>query len=342
MSRVHRIVLGVLGCACVVVAAVVWWRGHAQSASTGLPAAAAHVPEQSSPTPPPTVARLGAAQTPLPEDGTPLRLVYAGLRQRAGSGDARAACRLAAELEQCEHVRTQLAQFDDQLAFQQEQMDREPDPAQRARMQQGLGRFTGRGQRLLAEAEQCDGVPPVSPVERANLWRAAALGGSLPALTQYAVGNAFRLRDTLELLPQLQIYRNEAEALALQAAQRGSVKATLALAAAYSPNRDTGRRTFLAQVVKPDPVRSLALYLQAQRVSAGEATEPATPQMAMRLGVAKRNTEVLRRNMAPDQLAQAEALATGWARDWAAPGAMEGSFSADGGTSDITPSACSE
>jgi hypothetical protein len=142
------------------------------------------------------------------------------------------------------------------------------------------------------------------------------------------------------VLPQLQVYRNEAEALALQAAQRGSIKATLALAAAYSPNRDTGRRTYLAQVVSPDAGKSLALYLQAQRAFNSEDAAAGAPPM--RQAFVNRSIEALRRSMTPDQLAQADAQAARWRQDWVAPGAANGSFSPDGGTSDIEPQACGE
>lgn len=326
-----------------VVAAVglgLWWRGRAVPAPPTAPTADMAVPPATSAS---RVASLGAVQAPLPDDGTPLRLVFDGLKQRANGGDARAACRLAAELEKCERVRMRLAQFDEQLGFQQDRLDRETDPQQRTRMQQGIDRFTGaRGQQLLQESEQCDGTPYVSPAERANLWRAAALGGSLPALTQYVVGNAFRTRDTLDLLPQLQVYRNEAESLALQAAQRGSTRATLALAAAYSPNRDTGRRTYLAQVVTPDAGKSLALYLQAQRALTVEGST--SGRSPMRQAFVNRSIDALRKTMAADQIAQAQAQAARWQQDWAAPADAEsgGTFSRDGGTSDIEPQACSE
>jgi hypothetical protein len=327
--------------ALLVVGAIAWWWHGRASALPAPDAAVGAVPGVPAPSTP-KVARLPVAQSPLPEPGTPLRLVYDGLKQRANSGDARAACRLAAELEQCERVRTQLAQFDDQL---DRRMGMEEIVAGNAeattRRRESMDRmFADRGQQLLQASEQCDGVPFVSPGERATLWRSAALGGSLPALTQYAVGNAFRTRDTLQVLPQLQVYRNEAEALALQAAQRGSIKATLALAAAYSPNRDTGRRTYLAQVVSPDAGKSLALYLQAQRAFNSEDAAAGAPPM--RQAFVNRSIEALRRSMTPDQLAQADAQAARWRQDWVAPGAANGSFSPDGGTSDIEPQACGE
>ncbi|WDS35404.1 hypothetical protein [Pseudoxanthomonas sp.] len=326
----------------VAAGLALWWRGRATPA--GAPTVSADVVAQQPDSTTPGIARLSAVQTPLPDDGTPLRLVFDGLKQRANGGDARAACRLAAELEQCERVRVQLAQFDEQLdrRMGMEEMVAGNPQATAERRESTDRMFADRGQQLLQASEQCDGVPFVSPAERASLWRSAALGGSLPALTQYAVGNAFRTRDTLDLLPQLQVYRNEAESLALQAAQRGSTRATLALAAAYSPSRDTGRRTYLAQVVTPDAGKSLALYLQAQRAFTAESSANGRP--SMRQASVNRSIDALRRGMDAAQIAQAESQAARWRQDWAAPIAAEpgSTFSRDGGTSDIEPQACSK
>lgn len=323
-----------------------WWalRARPEPAQAAVAAPDTVAPAASTP----AVSALPASTAPLPAQDTPLRLVFDDLKRRAGNGDARAACRLAAELEQCERVRLQLAQFDD-MTSQQQRMLEGMDPARRARMQESMQRTTlARGQQLLQESERCDGVPAMSPAQRAELWRDAALGGSLPALAQYAVGNAFRTRDTLQVLPQLQTYRNEAEALALQAAERGSLKATLALAGAYSPQRDTGRRTYLAQVVAPDPSKSLALYLRAQQALASTQSAqsaPAQPPMQrFRAATLQRNIDWLRGNMSDAQIAQADALARQWQQDWAAAAPEEGetTFSPDGGVQDVAPKLCGD
>lgn len=143
-----------------------------------------------------------------------------------------------------------------------------------------------------------------------------ALGGSLPALTQYAVGNAFRVRDTLQVLPQLQVYRQEAEYLALQAAERGSLQAIIALAGAYSPSRDVGDQTYLAQVVSADPGKALALYLRAR---AALTAQGATKIQPLRLTFIGHSIETLRRQMDPAQIARAETQAERWRQQWADP-----------------------
>ncbi|WP_337053460.1 hypothetical protein [Pseudoxanthomonas sp. USHLN014] len=320
-----------------------WWALRARPEPTQAAVAAPETPARATSTP--TVSALPASTTPLPATGTPLRLVFDDLKRRAGNGDARAACRLAAELEQCERVRLQLAQFDD-MTRQQQRMLEGMEPARRAKAQENMERTSlARGQQLLQDSEGCEGVPAMSPAQRAGLWRDAALGGSLPALTQYAVGNAFRARDTLQVLPQLQLYRNEAEGLALQAAERGSLQATMALAGAYSPQRDTGRRTYLAQVVTPDPSKSLALYLRAQQALAStQSAQAQAPMQRFRAGALQRNIDWLRGNMSDAQLAQADALARQWQQDWSAPAPEEGGlpFSPDGGVPDVTPKLCGD
>lgn len=81
-------------------------------------------------------------------------------------------------------------------------------------------------------------------------------------MTQYAVGNGFRVNEVLQNLEALAIYKREAEETARRAAAAGDFHAAAALAAAYSPlNADTAR-TYLAQVVKPEPVAALDLYLR--------------------------------------------------------------------------------
>ncbi|MCD7099869.1 hypothetical protein [Stenotrophomonas sp. MMGLT7] len=332
--------------AAVMLAIAAWigWRSHA--GTSAAPAAvqdAAHPGEAATAAPAhPAGSRPLPATAPLPASGTPLRLVFDDLKRRADNGEAPAACRLAAELEACEQVREELPMFEEQLRSHEAAMsdghDPQPDPQQRRQFADAMERH---GKVLLGRLEQCDGVPRVGPAERAGYWRRAALAGHLPALSHYAVGNAFRLQDTLRLLPQLQVYRDEAERLALQAAAAGDVRTTLALAAAYSSQPGYGiRPPFLAQVVAADPVRALALYLHVQDALA--ATGDAR-LLALR-NVQERNLERLRAGMDAQQQSQARALAGQWRGQWQPP-----DLSAplprllvygNGGVADIGPDDC--
>lgn len=156
----------------VVVAVWLWARSSVRPLTSAT--APTIVAEPSPPAHPP-VAML-AVSAPLPAPGTPLRLLFDQLRQRADQGDARAACRLAAELQQCEQVRQELAQLDDILGKLRSMFERTDDPNARAGGQRRIDDLTAtRGQDLLRKSEQCVGAPAVTAAERAALWRSAAV-----------------------------------------------------------------------------------------------------------------------------------------------------------------------
>lgn len=203
---------------------------------------------------------------PLPPEDTPLRLVIDDLQRRARSGEAQAQCRLAAEHAYCDDIRSALASATGAMEQQQAWLTRIQGEDRQARIAERIAKRAGKGsERLLERSAHCEGVPPVSRAEIVRQWRAAALSGSRPAMVHYAMGNAFAIRDTLDALPELEVYRHEAESIARRAASRGSVTALSALAAAYWPDsEDTARPTLLTQAVEQDPVESLALYLMLQ------------------------------------------------------------------------------
>ena len=327
------------------IAAWIGWRGYAGIAVDPSAPAVATEPVPAAVTARTTPAggdRAVPAIGPLPAPGTPLRLVFDELMRRADNGEASAACRLAAELEACEQARNALSTFEEQMRQQEARLDAGPVQPPEIRQQRALAEaLERRSKALLERIDQCDGVPHIGPAERAGYWRRAALAGHPPALGHYAVGNAFRLRDTLQVLPQLQVYRDEAERLALQAAAAGDVRTTLALAAAYAPRREAGMRPFLAQIVDVDPVRSLALYLHVQEAEAAADDERLRPlQSLLERGVAQ-----LRSDLDARQQSQAQALAGQWRHQWRAPD-LSGPGSrlmvhGNGGVADIRPDDCS-
>lgn len=209
------------------------------------------------------VGQVPAPWAPLPPPGQPLRLVAADLRARADRGDARAACRLAAEAMYCDGA---------WLAAREAERSAQRVLAHVAKMPVDAGtRERVRGQQAAAEANlaateaRCGGVDPLDPAERVHYWRQAALAGHPAAMRHYAVGNAFRWRDVVEVAPQLDIYRREAESVATRAARAGDLDLAIALGLAYLGTRDDPSwRPFLAQVLRPDPARALA-WLQAAR-----------------------------------------------------------------------------
>ncbi|MCS3810156.1 hypothetical protein [Xanthomonas sp. 4461] len=274
--------------------------------------------------------------TPLPPLGTPLRSVFADLRRRAEMGDPRAACRLAAESQRCDNLHEQVASYDEQL-WKLEQGRRTTSAAERAGLPAREASLEAIGDSLLTVVKDCEGAPQLSSAERVSLWRQGALAGQPAALANYAVGNAFKFRDLLEVVPELERYRREAEGMALQAAAKGDLRTSLVLAAAYSPRRDSGGRIFLAQVVKPDMARSLALYRRGAQLL--PAKSPAQTRSAI-----DDNVAWLQQRASAADLVRADALAAQWSREWSSLVANRPNeiiVEADGGVASMGPTSCS-
>lgn len=202
------------------------------------------------------------ASVPLPALDAPLAETLDELRRRADAGDARAACRIAAELRRCELVGVQLS-----VAQRME--------AQRPRMQKAMGDQNDRNtqdyfkrmdrfnQDALGTSAHCAGVTASDPKEQIRYWRQAALAGHLASLSMYASGNVFRMRNSLAMLSELEIYRHEAEAMAQRAALAGDAEALLALTRAYAPAEEEMFVDLISQATGPDVVEELANLLLA-------------------------------------------------------------------------------
>ncbi|MEH6420381.1 hypothetical protein, partial [Pseudomonas sp. CGJS7] len=274
---------------------------------------------------------------PLPPVDTPLRLILPELQRRAASEPA-AACRLAAEMEYCDGLRLRLAGAENSLDNFERQLERMPQDTeqqreQRKRMAESYQNMTDR---LLSQSEHCAQVPPIAAEQRAAYWRRAALAGLPAAMRHYASGNAFRYQELLDNLPGLATYRGEAESVARTAAQRGDARMLASLAYAYSPQRDGMRRNFLGQAVRPDPVESLALFLQL-RDSLPPADANEDPKAAAPIGPGPRGMRgpgragfnpremidaqirALTRDLSPEQSSQARERASERAQSWARP-----------------------
>ncbi|WP_155274046.1 hypothetical protein [Xanthomonas arboricola] len=284
-------------------------------------------------------ARPAVASAPLPPADMPLRQIFNDLSRRAEQGDPAAACRLAIELDRCDAVQQQLATYDELVWRAQRAHERKVVTTNATTDFDAWNKMLdGMATGLIKAADRCEGVRQVSVAERVALWRQGALGGNPGALAHYAVGNAFRRRDTLELLPELQRYRKEAESMALQAAARGDLQTSLALAAAYSPRRDTGERFFLAQVVQTDLARSLALYRR------GSQQLPATAGPRSR-EVIDDNIAWLQEHATASDLARADGFGNEWARQWSATpksGSATLMVNENGGVGDIEPAQCAQ
>ena len=257
---------------------------------------------------------------PLPPLDTPLRQVVGELERRAAAGDSSAACRLAAEFERCEQLRFKLGAMQAARGEMRAMVEREPLGAQ------ARDAFAGRMEeydRMLAgaadEFAHCDGMARTGGAQRARHWRNAALAGHPVALRHYAIGNAFRFNDLLDAVPELAIYRQEAEAMARRAATGGDLAMLHALAMAYLPVEDSGpdltrmgHRTFLAQTVAPDAEQALALLFALERhpVMRGLPVDHPVREAS------DRERERLVGRLGPAAIGAASAAADAWTRTW--------------------------
>lgn len=300
----------------VVVAAIAgWWLGRAHQAgpvadTVGLPPAAvavASVPSSPEPAsnPPPSAS---SRNEPLPRLSVPLRLSLPDLQRRADAGDAAAACRLATEWTYCRQLRLRLEIAGHSLdtpGFQRslERMDTQTRERAVAYREQNLARMQADAETLLADSAHCEGVVEPEPREVLRRWRQAALGGNVEAMRQYATGAVIPQGRTLQLLPELEQYRHEAEGIALRAVEAGDLETAAALAHAYASENDMGFGTYLPQAVEYDPARALTLYL---RVRAAAPPGPASEFAERHMGG---SIEALGNKLSPERRGQAQTQA---------------------------------
>lgn len=147
---------------------------------------------------------------PLPPLNRPLALIYRELRSRATQGDARAACRLAFELERC-HEKNSLVANADRINKALEQSKHTGDAARTASLQvDAIAR-----QRQMSDAIQaCDGFVE-DPRERPPYEYAAdaAALGHIPSMIRYVmwpVNFGLQFSPPLATLDGWQVYRERA------------------------------------------------------------------------------------------------------------------------------------
>ena len=337
----HRANIGLAALACLLLGGLTACRrdsGESAATDEEPVAAKASVPARDKP-------KTGAADRvhvqrdaagvpiawpPLPSIDAPFASTAGELRRRADAGDPKAACRLAVEVERCSLAKEQIVA----LAARMRRMQDNPQASQR-RQRGGPVDLVGTGERMLAEDARCQGAPELTPMEKYGYLRQAALAGHIPAMVEYATGNAFRMRDTMASLPALATYRDEAEALARRAAASGDGGAMMALANAYSPDRNEGRPNLLLQVVKPDAAESLALYLQVQQQLAGQ---PDAGTMRMRRFL-EQQVARLQELATPAQRAEAEARVRQRAAQWP-PAQFDPGSAQSGRFGELKPELC--
>lgn len=226
-----------------------------------------------------------APTTSLPATEVPLAHIVDDLKRRASQGEAAAGCRLAAEYLYCSQLPHRKAELDYWLGQRRSALDSLESPEMKQAAIETIEREGKLREDHLREIEDhCEGVEIAAGTELVLLWRSAAMAGNPSAMKQYASGNAFRLGNILEVLPALNTYKREAESIAILAAQRGDMDMLLSLAAAYYPIQSE-LRPLMAQAVRQDGARALALYRQIEQALAqsGNASEQVAVEVRERI-----------------------------------------------------------
>lgn len=220
-------------------------------------------------------ASMTKSTAPLPPLDAPLAAIVRELKPRAEAGDARALCRLAVEYRYCAELEGRMQMIETGVA----------------RAQQGAESGRRRGwaspERMASAFEEtnrlyqhCEGVETPSSTEIVRYMREAASAGHPQAASYYATGDMFDNSDMLDNLPELALYRDNAESIALAAVAQGDLRAAWELARAYASDPDDRRRPLLAQAVDPQPATALSL-LYALRSSIGNASAAGDAQTLM-------------------------------------------------------------
>lgn len=247
---------------CVLVLGF-WYRSGPDSSASGAIDATAADPSGGQPSP----ARAHPApapDVPLPPLDVPLALALPALQAQAQAGVPAAACRLAAEYQNClalERRREEMADWlsERRRAFElvtaNGQDTRLVDTFQRTFEEQLAQRENG----LAAHERRCEGVALPDEAGLLRHWRQAAVLGDPTAMRYYASGTAFRWSNVLAAPDVQAAYRSEAASMAWSLARQGDLLMTLRLASATS-SLTRFRPGLLDEVVEDDPALALALY----------------------------------------------------------------------------------
>lgn len=218
----------------------------------------------------------------LPALETPLALSVDELQRRATAGDAAAACRLAAELDQCAQAARQGERYAGFLGARLSRPASSEEPSRLSEPDDDWEEVaSGWAEEVDRLARHCHGVAVISPGESARLWHRAASSGSISAQRAYASGSVFRLDDVLDSLDELKTYRSQAQPMALALAQRGDIPMALVLAYAHLPESVGHRHALLSQVVGEDPPRAWALYEWAKSGLTRSRTEHSVRELEL-------------------------------------------------------------
>jgi hypothetical protein len=248
------------------------------------------------------------ASLPLPPPGAPLAGMIDDLERRARAGDARAACRLAAEIGRCANVSRREAYAAQAQHAPPPSGGPQADPTQIERYVEFAAR-----QQVELESDQalCAGVPQERLRGAAPWMLAAARGGNQAAMLAFTSGlwpmlDPYAMRHA----EVFAAYSREAERMALALVESGSPEMMRSLGMAYAAGNPGSP---LGAVVDPDPVRGHALLrlLLEHRPSGAPPVPPRPAGVGVTVARAlpeQRAFETLDASLDPGQRAASDAL----------------------------------
>ena len=203
---------------------------------------------------------------PLPPFDTPVEEIYDELASRARSGDARAACRLAAELERCqwlEFERTQRA-VREHFPRQAEQTVSEAGSTEEAEaVIESWARAIEHSETI---ERACGNLAPSRNLESFDWLLMAVDMGHAASIRRFVRRPAIPAGSYLSMLDRLAVYRDRAPALALAALEGGDLEMLSVVAEAYRFQRSRGNGVAFGDLLPRDPIRANAMQILEKRL----------------------------------------------------------------------------
>lgn len=246
---------------------------------------------------------------PLPPLDLPLASALPALQRQAAAGVPAAACRLAAEYQNCMSLPEQREELAAWLAQRRRALELTTANGTRTENVDIFQRnfeqeLALRENRLAPRERRCEGVELPTAAAVLRQWRQAALLGDPTAMRYYASGSGFRWSNVLDSADVLAAYRNEAPAMAWSLVRQGDLLMTLRVASAassltrFSPG-------LLDQVIEDDPALALALYRRVLEALEGQDGHDAR-RFALDL---ERKIDLVEQASTPGQLQEARTRA---------------------------------
>ncbi|MEI2456364.1 MULTISPECIES: hypothetical protein [Lysobacter] len=187
----------------------------------------------------------------------------ADLKQRADSGDSRAACELGVDLLRCVDLTPA-----EQVLANAEANSRTQMPAEQRAYHE---RTVGRARQLLAE---CRNAPEDAWHQGNHYLRQAALAGEPEAMYRYARGDSVLADYSRMATPEFDRWRAEAGNMLQLSFEAGYLPSVFDLMVAYSDNSSP-----IAGLIPNDPTKARAMRLLVGRL-AGKNADPPEPRYA--------------------------------------------------------------